>query len=408
MVARTSALNYYSDIKPIIDAKCLGCHISGGIAPFTLNTYEEVYSIRALIASNVKAGTMPPFLPGPDCRDYQFDPTLTPTQKDTIEEWANADAKEGDSAKAGQPLNAEPYTPPILDTVIEMKESYTPLLSPDDYRCFVIDWPHDGEKFITGFGVTPGSPTIVHHMIAFLAGPDKAQQALDLDAAEAGPGYTCFGDSGLGDGAWLGSWAPGGVDSSFPEGTGSKILPGSKIILQIHYNTLEATPIPDLSQVKFRTADSVEKEGFFLPWANPGWIGSQTMKIQAGNADAKHKFSFDPTLISQGISKLTIYSGGMHMHLLGKSSKTWIQRANGDQECLIDIPKWDFNWQAGVAFSEPAILNPGDELSLECHWDNSMENQPVIDGKRATPKDVVWGEGTRDEMCLGVFFVTAE
>ncbi|HYI00811.1 hypothetical protein [Hyalangium sp.] len=35
-------------------------------------------------------------------------------------------------------------------------------------------------------------------------------------------------------------------------------------------------------------------------------------------------------------------------------------------------------------------------MAVECHWDNS---QPGA-------KDVSWGEGTSDEMCLGTFYMT--
>ncbi len=404
--AKTSALNYYTDIKPIIDDRCVDCHMSGGIAPFALTTFEEVYSIRALVASSVKSRTMPPFLEDADCREYEFDTTLSLEQMADIEEWATSDAKEGDKNNPGAPLERAPYTPPVLDTVLPMAESYTPKISPDDYRCFVIDWPHETDKFITGFGVTPGTPEMVHHMIAYLAEPDSVDKALALDAAEDGPGYTCFGDSGAGDGTWLGSWAPGGVDTAFPEGTGSKIEAGSKIILQLHYSTLKDAPVADLSSVKFRTADTVEKEGLFIPFTNPRWQSAKTMDIPAGNADVRHSFSIDPFLFINGVSQINVHTAGLHMHLLGKSIKSVIKKGNGNPECLADIPRWDFNWQSGVAFKEPAVLVPGDELSLECHWDNSMENQPVVNGQRRTPTDVNWGEGTTDEMCLGVFFVT--
>ena len=51
-------------------------------------------------------------------------------------------------------------------------------------------------------------------------------------------------------------------------------------------------------------------------------------------------------------------------------------------------------------------LNPGDRLGLECHWDNSAGNQPFVDGQRVPPRELNWGEGTDDEMCLGGLYVT--
>jgi hypothetical protein len=101
-----------------------------------------------------------------------------------------------------------------------------------------------------------------------------------------------------------------------------------------------------------------------------------------------------------------IYSASFHQHLLGTGGKLEIQRGTGGSECMLDIPRWDFHWQRTYPFSRAKIFRPGDKMSIECHWDNSAENQPYLDGAKATSRDVKWGEGTRDEMCLGVLYVS--
>jgi hypothetical protein len=53
-------------------------------------------------------------------------------------------------------------------------------------------------------------------------------------------------------------------------------------------------------------------------------------------------------------------------------------------------------------------VGPQDTLELRCAWDNSAENQPVVDGAPLSPTDVAWGEGSTDEMCLGILYVTGE
>jgi hypothetical protein len=64
----------------------------------------------------------------------------------------------------------------------------------------------------------------------------------------------------------------------------------------------------------------------------------------------------------------------------------------------LDIPRWDFNWQNSYRFLEPKVVLPGDQLAIECQWDNSAPGA----------RDVNWGDGTRDEMCLGVLYITPE
>ena len=265
---------------------------------------------------------------------------------------------------------------------------------------------------MTGFGVKPDKDEIVHHVIAYLAGPSLAKEVKQKDKAEAGPGYTCFGGPGVGNSGsaqssvgWLGAWAPGTIGQDFPSKTGIRIEPGSTIILQVHYNTLTTDPVEDQTEIVLKTDQQVDTEAMFVPFTNPQWISQDgAMDIPAGLDDVEHSFSYDvASLIG---SKLQIHDAFFHMHQLGKSGRLWIDRKEGDSDCLLNIPDWDFNWQRGYRLDQPATLSPGDQLGIECSWDNSMANQPVINGEKKSPEDVDWGEGTGDEMCLGVFYVT--
>lgn len=175
-------------------------------------------------------------------------------------------------------------------------------------------------------------------------------------------------------------------------------------MVQVHYNTLTQPPRPDQSAIVFKVDDEVDQPAEFFLWADPRWLQGN-MPIPAGDAQVKHRFAFDPTPFLSNDRPITFYSGFIHMHLLGEPARMYIERDDGDG-CLIDIPRYDFNWQGGVVFKEPKTLNPGERLILECTWDNSMENQPVLEGQQIQPEDQNWGDGTRDEMCLGVFYVT--
>ena len=401
----TAAPTYWEDVKPIIDAKCADCHTPGAIGPFPLTTYAEVADVSGLVKAEVSAKTMPPFIYDNLCREYTHDPTLSDEELETVVAWVDAGSPEGDPTAEGEPIVIELPEPPVFDTSLTMPEPYTPRQSPDDYRCFVVDWPHDTTRYVTGFGVEPGDDGIVHHVIGFLAPPSAVAEAEALDAAEEGPGYTCFGTANISQQSWIGSWAPGGIPAKFAPGSGVPVEPGSKMIIQVHYNTLTEEPRPDLTTLHFETKESVEREGVWMPWANPQWLNGN-MRIAAGDADATHSFMFDPTQFISNGQPIRIWGGGLHMHLLGTSIRAWILRADGSESCLVESPRFDFNWQQGVMFQEPITLNPGDRLGLECHWDNSMANQPIVNGERVTPADRGWGEGTLDEMCLGVFYVT--
>lgn len=415
-----AAATWHKDVGPLVQRKCGGCHVEGGIAPFALQTYADAAAHRDELRASVESRHMPPWPPSDDCAQYQDDRSLSTEQVALLTGWVDAGAPEGDPADA-------PPAPPVpttglsrVDATLTMPVEYTPQKSPDDYRCFLIDWPYTDTRYVTGFRANPGNQAIVHHVIAYLASPSQVAAAQANDDAEEGPGYTCFGGPGLEGGrvAWLGSWAPGSAGSDYPAKTGLRVAPGSKVVLQVHYNTSHAAdhdhpapvavdvdPVdPDRTSVALKVDTSVEKVAFVQPWTNPDWVNNKTMDIPAGKADVAHGWAFDPTKVAASLTgglykndqPLTVHSVGLHMHTRGTSTRLEIQRRSGARECLLDIPHWDFHWQGGYSLAQPRVLNPGDSLRLECHWDNSAPGAAAAN----------WGEGTGDEMCLGIFYMT--
>jgi len=266
--------------------------------------------------------------------------------------------------------------------------------------------------------VTPDRREIVHHVVAYIADPSIADALAELDAADPGPGYSCFGAPtpqdtpgviGLGiDQRWLGQWAPGPAGRPFPPGTGILIEPGSTMILQMHYNTATADPTPDQSSIELQLADEVEKPATVVPFLNFGWaLGSVPMDIPPGVEDTVISFEQDisnstldmfggPAGLAHGDSFI-VQEIFFHMHTLGASGTLLHKRAEPDpsDQCLLELPRWDFNWQNSYQLEEPRTVDPGDSLRIDCHFDNS-------DGHNT----VGFGDGSYDEMCLAILYVT--
>ena len=106
---------------------------------------------------------------------------------------------------------------------LRIPKSYTPSapngVGTDDYRCFLLD-PHLAQDmYLTGTFVKPDNRNVVHHVILYRVDPSQVAAAEQLDAADPGEGWTCFGDSGLPNSSdldnapWLGAWAPGATES---------------------------------------------------------------------------------------------------------------------------------------------------------------------------------------------------
>lgn len=405
---------YWRDIKSVVDERCASCHQPGTIAPFSLQTAEEVVALAPALGSALELGTMPPWPPSGQCNSYAHDRSMPAEERAMMQAWIADGAPVGDPDDAPPP--ADPGETIAWDAELVMPEAYqTSAALLDDYRCFVLDWPLDAPKYVTGFEAVPDQPSIVHHVIAFVIPPDEAQSYKNLDAGEDGPGYTCYGGPGGGfSQQWLGAWAPGTQPSSDSD-RGILVQPGSVVVLQMHYHPTPEPPA-DRSGIRVTLSDEVRYEQVVLPFTNPDWVGGSGMLIPAGEKQVIHDFQIDmipfigqlfPDAPLEANEPFLLHTVSLHMHTRGTRASLTIERKDGSSDCGLYIPRWDFNWQGGYKLGEPIVVNPGDELRLACEWDNSAENQPFVDGMQMPPKNVRWGEGTGDEMCLAVMTVSS-
>lgn len=405
---------YWRDAKAILDARCATCHRAGDVGPFALETAEQAAEFAPLLPASIMDGTMPPWPPSAACNSYQHDRSLRAEEREVLLGWVEEGAPIGDPAD--EPPRAAPEPAIAWDLDLMLPEPYAPRQSPDDYRCFVIGWPEDQLKYVTGFDVAPDQRPIVHHTIAYLVPPGSVKYYRDLDAAEDGPGYTCFGSPGGGYGLqWLGAWAPGASPSVDPS-RGIAVQPGSAVVLQMHYHPTPDPPA-DRTRVRVKLADTVKTPLYVVPFTNPNWLEGQSMTIPAGKSGVVHDFQVDLTdfigdfFPGAGVSNgepFVIHGVSLHMHTRGTRASLELARKDGSEACGLYIPRWDFDWQGSYKLTEPLAVAPGDQLRLTCEWDNSAANQPVEGGQQIEPVDVFWGEGTGDEMCLAVLTISPQ
>jgi hypothetical protein len=406
---------YYRDVKPIIDGRCGGCHSDGNIAPFALTGYDEVAALRELVKTVTGERSMPPWSATPGHVAYRFDPSLSDEQIAIIAGWVDAGAPEGDPSDEGAPLASVDQTMSRVDKVLQMPVSYTPTATPDEYRCFVLDWPETATTFVTGFNAKPDNKTIDHHIAAFLVRPDNPlgegvfDELAALEAQDPEPGYTCFGGPGGESDAFIpaqqiGQWVPGQGGGDYPAGSGIEVPPGSKIVLQMHYFTGLGVDGPDQTSIELSVEESVDKSGAFAPWLNSAWVFGG-MEIPAGDPEVVHDHTADPRGFIETFIGSTDVSDGffvhaimLHMHRLGRRGHVAIQGQDGEQ-VLLRIDDYDFDWQRLYHLETPIRFHAGDELTVECVWDNSGADGTV-------PETVNWGEGTSDEMCVGNLYIT--
>jgi hypothetical protein len=144
----------------------------------------------------------------------------------------------------------------------------------------------------------------------------------------------------------------------------------------------------------------------------PDDAGVPEFRIPAGTQNHTESMAF--TIPGDAVS-YKLWAVGTHMHYVGTDMRIGVTRAAAGaepaEECLLDTPKWDFDWQRGYRYDVPIEQAPsvatGDVLNLRCTYDNSMQNPHVqnalVEQGLTAPRDVLLGEETLDEMCLGIF-----
>lgn len=393
----TGSVTYYKDVLPIVNKNCANCHNAGGIAPFALTTFADAQPRAGLMAAATMSGEMPPWMPAAGCGDFRDVRRLSSADVTTIQTWYAMGAPAGDPAQAPPavgPAGHDLGTPAVtLDPGID----YHPNAAlTDDYHCFLMDPRLTDAHDLVGFNVHPGTPGSVHHVLLFsVTTPQQLAAAQAKDAGEAGAGWTCFGASGVDDTQTVGGWVPGSGASAFPPPTGIHLAAKSQIIMQIHYNLLAKKDFADRTTADlFYSTAPVTKPAAISAVLNTTFVVPAGTTSQTVVADLPIKASY------------ALWGVVPHMHVHGTQMKVAIKHADGSSACAVDIPKWDFHWQQFYYYQQPVPVVAGDTIHLECTYDNSAENQPVINGVKQAPARLTWGEKTTDEMCLNYLYFT--
>ena len=440
-------VSFTRDVAPIVEQKCAGCHQVGGVAPFAFDSARAISSRAGLISAVVQAGLMPPWPPGPRSPAYVGEGrrTLSARERATLVAWAAAGGKTDGPAR--KPPPPKPTVVHDGERIVEvaLPSAYTPSAQPgttDDYRCFVLDPKLAEDVSVTSARIEPGASKIVHHVILFRVPPGQRAEAARLDAADQGPGWTCFGGTGisgasesLNDADWIAAWAPGGEGGRLPDGTGVPLEAGSEIVMQVHYNLLNGDA-PDRSRAVLTVAPASagleDVHTMLLPapveLACAAGESGRLCDRTAALGELARKYGVEAAFMPPGLLYLcgrsatdvkpspvttcdrrireptTILVAAGHMHLLGSSIRLELNPGTSRSRVLLDIPRWDFHWQGAYTLAQPVHAERGDVLRVTCRHDVGRRHHGMH-GVPKTPRYILWGEGTTDEMCLGLLQV---
>ena len=332
-------------------------------------------------------------------------------------------------------------------TVSLVSKPYTPQAASgttDDYHCTLMD-PHvTRNSYVVSSQFYPGSSED-HHAVLALVPPSLAVAAQQANANTGDKGWTCFGAPSLPDASlaeffstpFLSVWAPGHGADALPKGTGITLPAGSLVIEQVHYNLLAGdNPVKDSLVL-----DTVPMSTPLLPLhldlalappdlPCPADVTGPLCNRTASVADQARRFGPDAATIVNGIEEVCGHnpsnppvgdtasciwpigkSGDIvrvqaHMHLLGRSFTMVLNPGTPQAKTVLSVPNYNFDYQKAYNLKTLIPVTKGDKLQVNCTYDPSLAQQlPML--RKAPSHFVTWGDGSSDEMCIGLAWTSA-
>jgi hypothetical protein len=374
----TAAVTYHNRISRIVQNHCLECHRRGENGPFELNTYEDVKGNAAMIKKVIAKRTMPPWFAETNAtHPFKNDRSLSERDRNDIARWVDAGCSEGDAADAPVAFAfTEGWRIGKPDLSLEAPVAQAiPAKGVLRYRYVTVPTNLTEDKWVTAIEVRPSAPEVVHHLLVFIKLPPGDPRAPQYKAMNGGlNGY-------------FAGMVPGQGHITFPEGT-AKLLPkGATLVFQIHYTT-NGTAVEDRPRIGFKFAEKAPEHEvltraasnrfFIIPANDPNFA-----------ITASHTF-FQP---------VRLLSVNPHSHVRGKAFKYELIYPDGRTDVILDLPRYDFNWQIEHQFAEPIDVPAGTRLKVTGWYDNSKDNPANPDPSKA----VGFGEQTWQEMMIGYF-----
>jgi hypothetical protein len=416
-------VTFTRDVLPILQQNCQSCHRPGQIAPMSLLTYEQARPWARSMKAKVLAREMPPWFADPQHGTFANDRSLKQGDIDTIAKWVDAGAPQGDPKDAPPaiewPADGWQTTP---DIVIRMPEYRVPARPPKN----VIEWSmttipsgFTKDTWVTSMEIKPSDLTVTHHIcFSFVPHRDDVkyyewtwnESPRDEDGVATDAGNSAVGaggDAGGGGGSTNGTasaafgggfacYVPGVPYDDFGKFGAAKLIPAnSDIVINAHY-TPTGKEVVDRPLIGLTAAENTPDKQW-VSYTISGAGATFAIPPNEGNyksPPAEAEFGADVWLVQMM----------PHMHLRGKDMTYHLIYPDGRDEIVLNVPKYDFNWQIVYNPTKPIFAPKGTRLYVDAHFNNSTTNKFNPDPNRT----VYRGRMTWEEMMSPFFAVIAD
>ncbi|WLD11478.1 redoxin domain-containing protein [Planctellipticum variicoloris] len=367
-------VTFCKQVSRILNQHCVECHRPGEIGPFSLTQYDDVTGWGETLLESIDAGRMPPWHASPDHGHFANARHMPEADKQVLRDWVAGGMPLGDESEL--PSSAESLAGSQLmrtpDLVVDMRDRpfRVPATGTVEYQYFVVDPGFTEDRWISAAQVLPGNRAVVHHCIVFIRPPDG---------------------TGLRGVGLLTGYVPGQRNAELKPGRARRVPAGSKLVFQMHY-TPNGTEQSDLTRIA-------------LNWMPAKEVTHQVYSLVA----IEQEFEIPPQTagfpVHARVRRLPpqgeLLAITPHMHVRGQSFQAFSRRS-GKEEVLLDVPRYDFNWQHAYQLTTPLDLSTIDSLEFTAKFDNSSRNPANPD----PAEFVTWGDQTWEEMALAFFEVS--
>jgi peroxiredoxin/mono/diheme cytochrome c family protein len=374
--ADTGEVTYCRHIAPVLFRHCVSCHRPGQIGPFSLLTYRDAADWSETIGEVVRERRMPPWGADPRYGHFANDPSLTDEERRLLDAWVAQGTPRGDPTDLPPPPTfSSAWGIPGPDLVVPIPAPFTvPARGVVPYQYFEVDPGFREDHWVRAAEIRPGNRAVVHHCNVFLKPPGSAGIAT----------------VGMLESQCLAVAAPGTPPLRLPAGMAMRVPAGWHFLFQVHY-TPAGTVQTDRTSLGLAFADpaQVKREAALRILTAPDLC----IPPHDANYRVERSQRFD-----QDVLLLALFP---HMHLRGKAFRYEALYPDGRTETLLEVPRYDFNWQLRYELAEPKRLPAGTTLRCTAWYDNSAAN-PSNPDPEATVRE---GEQIWDEMFRAHFEV---
>jgi len=416
--AAAAPVTFTKDVLPILQKNCQSCHRPGQIAPMSLLTYEQARPWARAIRAKVVAREMPPWFADPQHGSFANDRSLKQIDIDTIAKWADAGAPQGDPKDAPTPIEwTEDGWQITPDLIVRGPEFRVPARPPQN----VIEWATalmpsglTKDTWITSLEIKPSDLAVTHHICMTFV-PQRANAsyyvwnwsesprdeegvATDAGATPAGAATgsdgQAVGASGFGGG--FSCYVPGVQADDYRKFDAARLIPAnSDISFAVHY-TPTGKEVVDRPLIGFTVAQQP---------AGKQWIGYAISGASADFAIPPQEANYkSPPAEAEFAADVWLVQMMPHMHLRGKDMTYRLIYPDGREEVVLNVPKYDFNWQIVYNPMKPIFAPKGTRLHVDAHFNNSVSNKFNPDPSRT----VYRGRMTWEEMMSPFFSVITD